>query len=169
MTDTQTLTPKGHPKSTDPAGACLRFPRGILGFPDAKAFTLTQSEMPGVFILEGREPSAPAFVVVDPFAHFDRYEVDLSDSDLQLINAFAPSDISILCIAIPDLHSGCWTANLQGPLAVNVRDGLGTQAVLPSGAWGVRHAFSPLVRPVDPAPVAASASRSVGPEGVLVV
>jgi len=163
------------PQPSAPADARrteLRLPKGLLGFPHATAFSLMGSVLPGVFLLNGVDPGSPRFVLADPFMYFDRYEVDLPEADLGAIHANASSDICILTVAVPDFRSGRWTANLQGPLAINVQEGLGIQIVLPSGSWGVRHPFLPGGEAAHPEttqglPAASTNSSSVEPDGVL--
>lgn len=119
----------------------LRFPDGLLGFPDCREFVLVAAAREGTYWLQSSEHASLIFLVVDPFEHFPEYAVDLSSTEVASLEAESHLDLVILTVVTlgngPD--SDC-TANLQGPLVLNLGRGIGRQIVLRSDA-GVRRAI----------------------------
>jgi flagellar assembly factor FliW len=119
----------------------LRFPTGLFGFPEARDFVLLQAERKGVYWLQSAEHSALAFVLVDPFVHFTGYSVEIPDGDLRDLGRPEEEDLMVLAIVtLPRSSDGKATANLQGPLALNLRNRLGKQ--LAEGEGDLRKTFS---------------------------
>jgi flagellar assembly factor FliW len=122
-----------------PADRLARFPEGLLGFPDARDFVLVAAARDGAFWLQSTEHSSLVFLVVDPFLHFPDYAVDLSATDTALLDVGGHEDVAILVVVtLGDEEGSPCTANLQGPLALNLRRGLGRQVVLRNLDAGVR-------------------------------
>jgi flagellar assembly factor FliW len=115
------------------------FQDGIFGFPECRRFVLLQGSKEGTFWLQSVEHSALAFLLVDPFAFVPGYVVDLSSGDLTELQAAPGEQIAILSIVtLPRTRNEQPTANLQGPIAMNMRARVGRQIVIPDSPWGVR-------------------------------
>ncbi len=126
-------------------GQAIRFPRGLLGFPDCQRYRLELADVPGFYWLRSEEHAPLAFVLVDPFQVIEGYHVDLPNAEAGALGVEQPSDVAILAIATVPREAGeMWTANLQGPLAINFKAGLGVQFVR-AEAPGVRAPFRPAV------------------------
>lgn len=120
----------------------VRFPEGVLGFPDVRDFVLVPAERAGTYWLQSAEHGSLVFLVIDPFLHFPDYAVELADPEVRGLEADDRVDIAILAIVtLPAAEGDPATANLQGPLALNLRQGLGRQVVLKDAAPGVRRTF----------------------------
>lgn len=117
----------------------FRFADGLLGFPDSREFVLVAAARHGTYWLQSAEHSSLIFLVVDPFHHFPEYAVDLSGAEVASLEAESHSDLVILTIVTlgSGPESAC-TANLQGPLVLNLGRGIGRQIVLRNGDAGVR-------------------------------
>ena len=104
----------------------------LLGFPDAHRFFLLphRQDSPLMWFQALDDPDL-AFVVVPPAAIVPEYQPplwDLVQEDLQLSDR---SDLELLLIlTIPHGHPERMTANLLGPLAVNVNKRLAKQVPL---------------------------------------
>lgn len=123
-------------------GAIVHFPRGFLGFPDQHDFALLATERDHVFWLQCVDNAALAFLLVDPFVYFEGYTVDLAATELGRV-AVSPDHLMVLAIVtLPRDASGTPTANLQGPVVIDVARGTGHQVVLADGARGVREPFT---------------------------
>lgn len=117
----------------------IRFEQGIFGFPDCRTFSLLPAPREGFFWLQSTEHEALCLLLADPFRFFRGYAVDLPRLDAAAIGVAGPEDIAILVtVTLPDAPGRACTANLQGPVALNVRTGLGRQVILNKAAWGVR-------------------------------
>lgn len=124
------------------------FPAGLFGFPECRTFVMLATERDGFFWLQSADHGALAFVLADPFAHFEDYAVDLSDTDRRELEVTDAGDVAVLAIVtLPHGATEGATVNLQGPLALNTRARRGKQLALQDGAFGVR---TPL--PLDGSP-----------------
>ncbi len=118
----------------------VRFPTGLFGFPDARRFALLPAERDGMYWLQAAEQSALIFLLIDPFRFVEGYAVDVAAPDLADLQADAASEIAILAIVtLPRRRIESPTANLQGPLALNLKGGLAKQIAVADESWDVRH------------------------------
>ena len=121
----------------------LHFPQGLYGFPDCHSWVLVPTKREGLFWLQSTEHTPLAFLLVDPFTHFQGYAVDLSASDLTRVGTSEPSEIVVLAVVTVGSRDGDPpTANLQGPVVLNMRARHGFQIVLSVEGYGVREPFA---------------------------
>jgi len=131
----------------------LQFPQGLYGFPECTSWVLVPTKREGLFWLQSAEHSPLAFLLVDPFTHFPGYAVDLSPSDLVRVGTSEPSEIVVLAVVtVGSRDGGPPTANLQGPVVLNMRARHGFQLVLSAEGYGVREPFS-----IEPEPATSAA------------
>jgi|SRR5690554_483085 flagellar assembly factor FliW len=117
----------------------IQFADGLVGLPHCRRFLLSRAAAPGTFWLESVDTEGLAFLLVDPFPFFEDYSVQLADEDLRELGGGTPADIALLAIVtLPAEPGGTCTANLQAPLAFNLRTGRARQIVLPRSDYGVR-------------------------------
>jgi flagellar assembly factor FliW len=117
----------------------LTFDRGLLGFPDSKSFVLAVTSRDGLFWLQSTDNEALCFVLADPFAFFPGYAVDLPDIDTAYLQAKNPDDVAVLVtVTLSNRPDRASTANLQGPIAINVRNRKARQVVINQPGFGVR-------------------------------
>jgi flagellar assembly factor FliW len=134
------------PAITSLVGLELRFPAGVLGFPQAQRFRLEPFN-PGdagdspFFVLSALDEEL-SFIVLDPTLLVADYEVALSVELTHLVAARSAADLLPLAIVTVRDRLDDVTVNLQGPLVLNVASRLGAQAVLEK--YPLRH---PLVQP----------------------
>ncbi|HEY0969498.1 MAG TPA: flagellar assembly protein FliW [Gemmatimonadales bacterium] len=127
-----------------PADSVLTFPTGLFGFPECRRFALVPAGRDGLYWLQSLEHSTLAFLLADPFQFFRGYAVELTAGDRLELGAQGAADVAILAIVtLPQGRGTQPTANLQGPLALNLRAGIGRQLAIANGDWGVRCAFEP--------------------------
>jgi len=125
---------------TVPRTQVFAFPHGVFGFPDAGAFALVPTTREGVFWFQCIDHEALTFLLVDPFRFVAAYSVDLGPQELGEILPDSASDVIVLCIlTLPREAGEPATANLQGPIALNVVRSEGRQVVLQDAAHGTRH------------------------------
>jgi flagellar assembly factor FliW len=121
----------------------LHFPQGLYGFPGCRSWVLVPTKREGLFWLQSAEDAPLAFLLVDPFTHFPGYTVDLSSADLARVGTSEPSEIVVLAVVTVGSRDGSPpTANLQGPVVLNMRERQGFQLVLSVEGYGVREPFS---------------------------
>lgn len=120
----------------------IRFPNGLFGFPECREFALVPAAREGLYWLQSSDYSALTFLLVDPFLAFRGYSVDLPPNDLTELGAGEASDVAILAIVtLPAARTEQPTANLQGPLAINLTARQAKQMAIGESEWGVRCAF----------------------------
>lgn len=127
------------PVDTAPSPKVITFSDGLLGFSDARRFVLLGTEHPGLFWLQSLEHEPLAFLILDPFLFFDGYSVDLDPSDSAELKAGGTDEIAVLAIVtLPTSPDEPCTANLTGPIAINLRQGKGRQVILRDSGHDVR-------------------------------
>lgn len=123
------------------SSAVLTFPQGLLGFPECREFVLLPSEREHVYWLQSAQYSSLAFLLVDPFIFFEGYTVDLAMTEL-IRRPGGPDELSVLAIVtLPRARDERPTANLQGPIVIDVRAAQGQQLVIADSSYGIREAF----------------------------
>lgn len=117
----------------------IQFKEGLLGFPECRTWALLRGSKEGSAWLQSADHSALVFLLVDPFIFFEGYAADLSEGELRRLHATDSSNIAVFAIVtLPiDGNSFC-TANLQGPVVLNLKERRGIQVVLGDGPWSVR-------------------------------
>lgn len=116
----------------------IRFPKGILGFPDQHEYALIQTaEDSGFYWLQAVSRPELAFVVCDPRLFVRDYVVPVKLEDLSQIGLSDPSSAQVFTIVnkVDDMLTG----NLQGPLVINVETREGRQLVLSDRRYSTRH------------------------------
>jgi flagellar assembly factor FliW len=107
---------------TVPSEAVLQFPLGLIGFPQLKRFRLFEPKdgYPLKF-LQSVDREDVSFTCVDVSAIKPDYTVQLGDEDAQALALHEPSDALILALVVIPEDVTRMTANLAGPVLVNVR------------------------------------------------
>ena len=120
----------------------IRFPAGVLGFPDDHRYALIQTgEGSAFYWLQSVDRADLAFVVCDPRLFVSDYKVPVKMAELEQIGLEKPDDAQVFVIVnkVDELLTG----NLQGPLVVNVVNREARQLVLSDKRFSTRH---PLMR-----------------------
>jgi flagellar assembly factor FliW len=116
------------------------FPDGLFGFPECRSYALFRTPHPGLFWLQSTEHEALTLLLADPFVFVDGYTVELAEADAKRLNAVAASDVAILVtVTIAEAREHPSTANLQGPIALNMKSGRARQVIVNDANFGVRH------------------------------
>ena len=116
----------------------IRFPKGILGFPDQQEYALIQTaEQSEFYWLQAVHRADLAFVVCDPRLFVPDYVVPVKLEDLSQIALSDPSTAQVFIIV--NKVDNMLTGNLQGPLIVNVETREAKQLVLSDRRYSTRH------------------------------
>jgi flagellar assembly factor FliW len=125
---------------TVPETQVFNFERGLLGFPEAHDFALVPARAQGMFWLQSADFDALTFLLIDPFRFVDGYALDLSAQELGTMMPADAAEILVLAIlTLPRTPEEAATANLQGPVAINVAKRKAMQVVLAESTFGIRH------------------------------
>lgn len=127
---------------TVPPEQVVAFPQGLFGFPECRDFALVPAERDALFWLQSTEHPTLAFLLADPFEFFAGYGVDVPPADLADLRAKEAADVALLAIVtLPGARGAKPTANLQGPVAINLKSRLGRQLAIEKSEFGVRCEF----------------------------
>ncbi len=120
----------------------LKFPKGLLGFPDHSDYALLQTNEEGNFFwLQSVDQPGVAFVVCDPLLFVPDYQIQVRPEDCEILDLKSMSDAQVLIVV--NKVERTLTGNLQGPLVINALNRLGRQLVLSEKKYSTRH---PLIR-----------------------
>ncbi|MCL4470850.1 MAG: flagellar assembly protein FliW [Gammaproteobacteria bacterium] len=114
----------------------LTFPKGMPGFESSTRYKLfhADQDQPVVHWLQSIDEPDVAFALVDPATFSINYEFTLTDEEERLLQMEKVEDIAVLLIAYkpqPDASSSAnISANINGPIVLNVRARTGMQKVL---------------------------------------
>lgn len=121
----------------------INFPHGILGFPETKRYImLDHMNSPDIPFkwLQAIDRSDLAFVITDPRLFHQGYNPDIDEQDLRELNITGADDCGIIVIiTIPQGEPEKMTANLQGPVMVNLRTREAKQVVLLDEKYPLRY------------------------------
>ena len=125
----------------------ITFPKGLLGFPQAKRYCLLEpGEDACFFWLQSLDEPGLAFVVTDPALFVNDYSVPIRAEQLDELKLSRLEDAQVFVIV--NKVESTLTGNLQGPLVINTLSREGEQMVLAEKRWTTRH---PLVKVGEPA------------------
>jgi flagellar assembly factor FliW len=107
----------------------IEFPAGIIGFPDQHRYAMVAADDSGLYSwLQSVDESGLAFLAVVPEPFFAGYEPVVPDDECSSIGLVDPQDAQLLCLVT--VGDEAVTANLLGPIVLNVRTRLARQVVL---------------------------------------
>lgn len=118
----------------------LYFPRGIPGFDDLTKFAIFESGdiEPFKWLISVEKPDI-GFVIIQPQSFFADYNPKLYEEDLLELKVEKSDELvffTIITLAPDPLNS---TANLQGPLLINLTKRTGKQIVVVEERYTVKH------------------------------
>jgi len=109
--------------------AVVEFPAGIIGFPDQRRYAIVAAEDSGLYSwLQSVDEPDLAFLAVVPAPFFPDYAPVIPDEDCASIGLTDPDDAQVLCLLT--VGDDAITANLLGPIVLNVRNRTARQVVL---------------------------------------
>lgn len=118
----------------------IEFSEGILGFDYVDRFVLLEEkDSPFIWLQAYSEPEL-AFVMISPLQFMAEYSLVISQTDLDDVDAKSPEELAVYAIVtIPSHDPADMTANLQGPIIINMKTRKGKQAISLSDKYRVRH------------------------------
>ncbi len=121
----------------------LSFPAGLLGFSSFTSFALLQPDQDAVFYwLQSTDSPELAFVVTDPALWCEEYEATVRQDHMDILDLNGVEDARVFVIV--NKYDDSLTANIQGPLVVNLRNRRGMQIVLADQRWTTRREIAKL-------------------------
>ena len=124
--------------------AVLQMPAGILGFQNSDRYVMLDHEPDSPFKwLHSVDESDVAFVVTDPHIFFPDYDVKIKKDELVGLDVGDSDELVLLVILSLKSDPTLMTANLQGPIVINITNRKGRQVVLKSEKYTTRHRLFP--------------------------
>lgn len=111
------------------------FPQGIPGFEEYTTYRIFHKDDDTVsaYWLESCDSPAVTFTLVDPIEYDLNYDLDLSDSEQEIIKATDPMEIGIFLMLVKpenETQQAQIGGHIGGPLILNIPRQLGLQKVL---------------------------------------
>jgi len=126
----------------------ITFPAGLLGFSSYKSFALLQPDDEGVFFwLQSLESPELAFVVTDPTMWVSGYEASIRREQMDELGLDKLENAQVFVIV--NKYGQSLTANLQGPLVINLLNQKAMQLVLADKRWTTRQEIVQVTEPVQ--------------------
>ena len=114
------------------------FPAGLIGLRELKRFvTIRDPQVASLIWLQSMRAPAWALALLPPRSLYPQYQVRATAEQLEPIQVADARDVDVYAILNRTFRSV--TANLQAPLLINRRRGLGVQLVLSDSQYSVRH------------------------------
>ncbi len=117
----------------------IHFPKGIPGFEECKHFSVFDSEeiQPFQWLICVDNPDL-GFVIINPHLFRPEYAPELFDGDTVELQIEPDDKIAMYAIVTIEDDPQQSTANLQGPLVINISKRLGKQVVVVSDDYTVK-------------------------------
>lgn len=117
--------------------AILSFPNGLLGFEEHTRFAVVAADEDGSYSwLQSLDDAGLAFLAIVPTIFFPDYEPDVPDADAAELGITDLSHVQLLALVTVGEQSV--TANLLGPIVVNLRTRTAKQVVLSEQRYSVK-------------------------------
>ncbi len=118
----------------------FHLPQGLPAFEGFKnyIFTIKPDTSPFIF-MQSIEPAGLSFVCIDPFLVYPDYAPRIGTADQDLLRLARPEALMLLSIVTVRADERETTANLQGPLAINIENSIGKQILCDGQTYPVRY------------------------------
>lgn len=118
----------------------VQFPAGLVGFPNLRAYRLFEPEdgYPLKF-LQSVEREDISFTCIDIKAIKPDFQVPMGEEDALALALEEPGDAMLLALVVIPEDPKAMTANLAGPLVINIRTRVGRQIVLNIDQFPLRY------------------------------
>ncbi len=123
-------------------GNLLDFGGSIMGFEEySKFYLLDNNDENSIFkVLQSADKEDLSWIVIDPFIPFPDYELEVHDGDIASLGIQSQKDvIALVMVTIVDGDYQNMTANLLGPIIINIKNKLGKQCIIKSDKYTTKH------------------------------
>ncbi|MEW5692635.1 MAG: flagellar assembly protein FliW [Candidatus Hydrogenedentota bacterium] len=113
---------------------------GLFGFPGLENYVFLESKTEGPFLwLQSLDEPGLAFVVIRPEEFKADYKLSVALEDIKSIGLESPDEaVSIALVVIPP-DPKQMTANLQGPIVLNVQSKIARQMISLNPEYKIKH------------------------------
>ncbi len=118
----------------------LTFPSGLVGMKHLKEFIILDKEENRPFRwMQSLDDPSVTFLTLEPQVFHPDYRVTLMQQEVEPIGITEETEALVLCIVTIYREPKTLTANLQGPLVINVENRKGKQVILLENQYTPRH------------------------------
>jgi flagellar assembly factor FliW len=119
----------------------VHFPAGLVGFEELRSYALVEAEelKPVTWLLPVDDPDL-AFPLCDPGFFVKEYEVPVSGEDRDVLDVDTDDEVVILTVVTLPQGEKPLTANLRGPIVINLTNRIGRQVILLDERYSHRQA-----------------------------
>lgn len=123
-----------------PPEAVIRFPVGLPGFEQIKNYVLMVNEDVKPFLfLQALDKTSLSFVCVEPFLICPDYAITIPRTSATMLQLDSSEDAAILSLVTLGRNVQQTTANLMGPVVVNLKKMIAQQIILEDESYPVRY------------------------------
>lgn len=142
MKETPRITSSGLPWTEDQV---IRFPGGLPGFENARKFIIMSvpEHQPFHWMECVDEGNTIRFAIINPLSFRPDYQPKIKKEELASLNISDSKELLlyvIVTLRAPLMES---TANLMGPLFINIREKVGKQIIIENDAYSLRERIIP--------------------------
>ena len=120
----------------------IKFPAGIIGFPDLTDFALIHDEekgIGGIHWLQSMQEPAFAMPVMDPLTVAEDYNPQVDDEILKPIGEIIPEELLVLVTVTVPSDLTKMTVNLRGPFVINAVEKKAVQVIIDGEEFPVKY------------------------------
>ena len=118
----------------------FRFPEPIAGFETDRRYIIFQTdETSEIYWLQSLDNPEVAFIVTKVDKMVKGYNVPLNKEHVATLKIKEPSDAEIFVMLVVDRENNKVTANLLGPIVLNVKARRGMQIIMQNSDYSIRH------------------------------
>ncbi len=120
----------------------VNFSDGIYAFEDTKDFYILKMDDDNVFqLLQSEEKADIAFIIINPYIFKKDYVLNVREEDLKEIGIENKKDAEqkLSVFSIVTVTDNSMTANLLGPIIINVEKQMGKQALALNEDYSTKH------------------------------
>ena len=114
----------------------ITFPSGLPGFEGAREFVIfTRPEHEPFHWMRSVSGAQAQFVLINPLHFRPGYDPVVSPAEIQELDVRDPKELLLYTIVTVADDMACSTANLLGPLFINIRTRIGKQILVDDPRW----------------------------------
>lgn len=117
------------------------FPEGLLGFANETKFTIIDTEdgeSPFLWLQSINSPEL-VFVIMNPSFAFPDYNIEIPKRAREKLEIEKEEDVAVYSILVVAEDMEKITANLSGPIILNINKRLGKQVILDDDRYSTKH------------------------------
>ena len=117
----------------------INFSKGIPGFENFKKYIIKDFLEASPFrLLQSIENSELGFVIISPFEILEDYEIKINEEITKKLNIIKEKEVLLYSIVSLNSDIEKITANLKGPLVININNNMGEQYILDKDKYNIR-------------------------------